>query len=129
MQIYNTKLPPTASKLTGAAGGPLLSHISNRAEILVTSPDISVSQIQIRFLCDRYAAMPQDAAQSVDVHSCHDAALCKVISQCMRRYLLLDSRSGYILPEVLLEVAYLQRLSSCFYRKQILSLCISVFES
>ena len=95
------------SEQEAKVGTVLLPQILHRTEVLIAPPDIPVGQIQIRFLSDCHAAMAQDVAQGVDVHSGHDAALGKVVSQCMRGYLFLDACSCHVFFEVRFKAMYL----------------------
>ena len=62
----------------------VLSHCAHGAVMLITLADVFIREIQIRLFCDCDARMPEDAAEGVNVHAVHQAALRKVVSQAMR---------------------------------------------
>lgn len=85
----------------------VLSHCTHGAVMLITLADVFIREIQIRLFCDRDARMPEDAAEGVNVHAVHQAALRKVVSQAMRGDVFIYPTSPQIVFEIRLEVAHL----------------------
>lgn len=75
--------------------------------MLITLADVFIREIQIRLFCDCDARMTENAAEGVYVHAVHQAALCKVVPQTMRRDVFIYPASPQIALEVRLEVAHL----------------------
>lgn len=69
----------------------LFQQILNGTEILVSTPEISVCQVQIGFLSYCYTGMAQDSAQSINVHTVHKTALGKIVAQGVGRVFFLDA--------------------------------------
>ena len=88
----------TAKKTPGVSWrfSILWAHIFNRAKILVPMAEISVRQIQIGILCHGNAAVSQNPAERVNIHTVHQAALGKIIPECMGRIRLLYTSSSQI---------------------------------
>ena len=74
---------------------------------LIASADIIVSQIQIRLFRYGHAGMPQELAQSINVHAVHQTAFGKVIPQAVGRIGFAQAAAGQILFEIRLKVAHL----------------------
>ena len=75
--------------------------------MLITLADVFIREIQIRLFCDCDARMPEDAAEGVDVHAVHQAALRKIVPQAMRGDVIVYPASPQIALEVRLKVAHL----------------------
>lgn len=97
------------------------------AKVLITTAYILFCKIKIRLFSHRYAGMPQQAAQRVDVHAVHETALCKIIAQTVRRNGVFQSRSSEIFFEVSLEIPHLYTSAAILDRKQIITVNVSVF--
>jgi hypothetical protein len=106
----------------------LWAHIFNGTEILIPVPQIPVGKIQIGILCNRYAAVSQNPAEGVNVHTVHQTPLCKVIPQRMGRIFLLNTRSGKVSLEVAFEGVHLKR-HPALAGEQIVPSGIPVFEA
>ena len=79
--------------------------------MLITLAEVFIRQIQIRLFCDCDARMTEDAAEGVNVHAVHQAALRKVVSQAMRGDVFIQAVPPQIMLEVRLEVAHLNVIS------------------
>lgn len=71
--------------------------------------------------------MTQQAAECINVHSVHKAALCKVIAQAMRRNVFLNSRPSYIALEIDFKAADIHGHFAFLRWEQILRFNVSVF--
>ena len=103
----------TAKKTPGVSWrfSILWAHIFYRAKILVPMAEISVCQIQIGILCHGNTTVPQNPAERVNIHTVHQAALGKIVSECVWRIRLLYTSSSQIPLEARFKGVDLQRHS------------------
>ena len=80
---------------------------------LIALTDIIVGQIQIRLFRYSHAGMPQELAQSINVHAVHQTAFFLIIPQTMGRIGFAQAAAGQILLEICLKVAHLD-MSTAF---------------
>ena len=73
--------------------------------------------------------MTEDAAESINVHAIHQAALCEIVPQTMRGNILIQAHALQIVLEVCFKVADLNVISCVASgRKQIIAVRITVLE-
>ena len=95
--------------------------------MLVSFPQVFISQIQIRFFCDFNAGMTENAAQCVNVHAIHQTPLRKIVSQTVRGDAFIHANAPQIVFEVRLEVADLDVIACIASRgEEIISLRIPI---
>ena len=77
----------------------------------ISFPEIFISQVQIGLLCDCDAGVTEDAAEGINVHSVHQAALCEIVSEAMGRNAFIQTDASQIALEVRLKVTDLYVVS------------------